>query len=448
MKKLLVALFCFPVLLVAQETNGIKFIRNMNWGQVLSEAKMTGKFVFIDCYATWCVPCKKMDSEVFSQGELGDFVNEKYVAVKIQMDSTKDDTEGIRRWYEEANYIQKVYKVASIPTYLFIDPNGKLVHKATGYKTLSDFSILVRNAIDTNKQFFVLLERYRNGVRNYVEMEEILNSAIELKEVEIVKEVGSDYINNYLANLKKEDIYKEGIINLIVSVLNVHPSYDLKLSDLFYHNSAQVDSVMGRGYSSGVFDYIITKVEIEPIINITVKGKDPNWRKCTNNIKEKYTRTYAEKIVLAAKIYWYRQQEHWKKYVKYSFEQIEKSGIDSTNLLNDGFLNNMVWEGIFLHNSNKKTLDKGLVLMEGIIRRNPTVLTYFDTYANLLYKAGDTKKAIEVETVAIESALIRKEEAEKQNNKVMIKFYSDQIEPMQVALDKMSKGIPTWISGN
>ena len=33
--------------------------------ELLSMAQTEGKLVFVDCYTTWCAPCKKMAAEVF-----------------------------------------------------------------------------------------------------------------------------------------------------------------------------------------------------------------------------------------------------------------------------------------------------------------------------------------------------------------------------------------------
>ncbi|SFF91419.1 thioredoxin family protein [Prevotella sp. KH2C16] len=102
---------------------GIQFFKG-SWNDVMAEAKSTGKPVFIDVYTSWCMPCKKMAKETFTQKEIGDYFNVHFV--NYQIDAEKG--EGIS--------IARQYKVTAYPTCLFVLPNGKLVHTFLGFQTV------------------------------------------------------------------------------------------------------------------------------------------------------------------------------------------------------------------------------------------------------------------------------------------------------------------------
>ena len=60
------------------DAQGIQFDKS-EWKSILTKAEKENKLVFVDAYAAWCGPCKKMDRDVFSKKEVGDYFNAKFV---------------------------------------------------------------------------------------------------------------------------------------------------------------------------------------------------------------------------------------------------------------------------------------------------------------------------------------------------------------------------------
>ncbi len=60
--------FFIPLILFSQSdtsSKGIKFEEGLNWQQVKEKAEKDQKYIFVDCYATRCAPCKQMEKEVY-----------------------------------------------------------------------------------------------------------------------------------------------------------------------------------------------------------------------------------------------------------------------------------------------------------------------------------------------------------------------------------------------
>ena len=94
----LVALIAFTLQSFAQEgTTGIQFFQG-TFNEALVKAKQENKVLFVDFYAVWCVPCKKMAKTVFTQEEVGKFFNEHFVS--IQLDAEKGDNVNIAKSYK------------------------------------------------------------------------------------------------------------------------------------------------------------------------------------------------------------------------------------------------------------------------------------------------------------------------------------------------------------
>src|ERR1700750_930968 len=78
---------------------GIQFAKDSSWQQVLIKAKKESKYIFVDCFATWCGPCRLMDRNVFTQKSVGDFINMHFIPVRVQMDPSKTDDRFVKSWY-------------------------------------------------------------------------------------------------------------------------------------------------------------------------------------------------------------------------------------------------------------------------------------------------------------------------------------------------------------
>ena len=85
MKSLFLIIACIASLQVfAQEQEGIAF-EELPYAEALAKAKRENKHLFVDCYTTWCVPCKYMATNVFTRQEAGEYFAPRFVAVKYDM---------------------------------------------------------------------------------------------------------------------------------------------------------------------------------------------------------------------------------------------------------------------------------------------------------------------------------------------------------------------------
>lgn len=111
----------------AQNTKGIQF-QKISFADALKLAKKEKKNIFLDAYASWCGPCKMMDSRVFSEARVGEFFNKNFINLKVDMEKDADGPELFKR-----------YKVQAYPTMLFINGDGKAVHTILGFRNADAF---------------------------------------------------------------------------------------------------------------------------------------------------------------------------------------------------------------------------------------------------------------------------------------------------------------------
>lgn len=117
--RLLSILLLLVISAVTSLSQGIEFFHG-SWEQALEEAKKQDKIIFVDAYAAWCGPCKRMAAQVFPQAKVGEFFNRHFINVKLDYEK------------EEAKTFRQKYPVSAFPTLFFIDFDGTVVHKAVG----------------------------------------------------------------------------------------------------------------------------------------------------------------------------------------------------------------------------------------------------------------------------------------------------------------------------
>lgn len=165
-KKLLatlsVALMCFGA-----SAEGISF-EHISLDEALTKAKAENKPIFIDVYATWCGPCKYLSREVFVEEELGAYMNENFINLKL------NGEEG------DGDYLMAQFGLDAYPTMLYLSADKEELNRIVGAVSADEILEVSKGVIDPSTTLiFQLEQQYKSGDRDQSFLQEYIGELVD-----------------------------------------------------------------------------------------------------------------------------------------------------------------------------------------------------------------------------------------------------------------------------
>ena len=104
----------------------------INHTAATQRAAIEDKLIFVDTYASYCKPCKKLDLE-FRDQKLSKYLNKHFINVKVDMES-KDGLD-----------FKNKYQVVFLPTIMILDKHGNLKFKMDRLATANELLALSKH---------------------------------------------------------------------------------------------------------------------------------------------------------------------------------------------------------------------------------------------------------------------------------------------------------------
>jgi thioredoxin-related protein len=407
MKKILLLAFLLPLFAVAQK--GMKFEHGLTWTEIQAKAKAENKYIFMDAYTTWCGPCIRMAKDIFPLEEVGSFFNDKFLNVKVQLDSTDKDNDEVKSWYQDGHDIMVKYKVNAFPTYLFFDPNGKIVHRAVGASAPDKFIAKAKDAFNPDKQYYVLLEQYNAGKKEPDFLRKVAISSQEAYDMVNMRKIAKEYLQTQHDYTTADNL---DFLNRFTS-----SSKDTGFS-IIMNNTAKYDAVKGKGAAN---KKIVEIVMQEEVFAHAFK-KDvvtPDFAVISENAIKKYP-VYGAEAVANGKVTYYQYKKDWPNFQTAVVAYMKQYGANAT----PDQLNSYA-RAIFDNCKDMTCIKEALSWSKKSFAEKENPL-FINTYANILYRLGKKDEAIKWQ----EKALATTSDVNKTS--------------YQETLEKMKKGEKTW----
>ncbi len=147
---LLLGFFCFTSLQAEIKSN-INF-QNITFSEVKTQAASQQKHFFTYIHANWCLGCQIMEETTFTNQKLGQFINDEFLAVKVDIHSALG-----KEWDEE-------FQITCLPTFLIFDEHGQLLDRYESTFTGTALQQLLRQSIEPG---YVAQTQYGNLSAEY-----------------------------------------------------------------------------------------------------------------------------------------------------------------------------------------------------------------------------------------------------------------------------------------
>jgi thioredoxin-related protein len=206
------AILGLPFAASAQTEKGVAFNDNTPMKDIYAKAKAENKMILVDCYTSWCGPCKMMAKQEFPKKEMGDFFNPKYVAVKIDMEKG------------EGAELLKLWDVNAFPTFLILDTEGKVLLRLVGYRPAEKFIKEVQEGLDKGP-YDGLDKQYAAGERSPEFIQKYLKKLQSLYATDTYRQVANDFLKDKVNQILTDKTY----CDLFLEYTEMNPYNDLFL---------------------------------------------------------------------------------------------------------------------------------------------------------------------------------------------------------------------------
>lgn len=360
MKKIilsLVALFVFA----SAFSQGIEF-EHGTFSEALAKAKKENKIVFMDCYTTWCGPCKYLAKNIFTQDEVGAFFNKNFVSIKMDMES------------EAGKPLKETYQIKAFPTLLWLDAEGNIQHKMEGAGDAQALIATATLALDPKNNWAALNKQFEKGERSAAFLQKYIttstNAGMDAKEAAKIYFSSKKY--DELINAKDAEL----IANVVSSTSDPIYLFVLKNKTKFYAvaDQVQIDQFLGQTMLSEL-GQLVRKGDTE--------GFEAKKKELIALDQE-----IGSKIIAFVDMNMLRRDPDQKKYYEAMANYAMKYDFD-----NPENLNQYAWTiAEAKEDLDKELVSKAVKMAKRSVELNANFAN-IDTYACVLNKAGQIEEA-------------------------------------------------------
>jgi thiol-disulfide isomerase/thioredoxin len=197
------------------------FMEGKSWAEVKAAATKAGKNIFMDCYTSWCGPCKHMAKDIFPLQNVGEFMNAHFVCCKFDMEKG----EGVALHNKYKN------EIPGFPTMLIINPaDESVVFKVVGASPAAELIANLKDGL-AGKTLKSFQSKYEAGDRSL----QLIQDYCKALDVVYDKDTKEKVVRSYVEAMPVDSLSSKPILTLYLPFLKdaYAKQYDYVVSNLY-----------------------------------------------------------------------------------------------------------------------------------------------------------------------------------------------------------------------
>jgi len=362
------------ILSLSLSASKIEF-RDLTFAEGLAIAKEENKPVFIDCYTTWCGPCKWMTANIFTDESVANYYNENYVCLKIDMEKG----EGLD--------IAKNYTIRAYPTLLYLNDKGeKLLVSVGANRDPESYIANGERAKDPENNIPFFLANKEDNFENPGFMSAYFSLMSE------ANMLNPEEVDRYFSTLAFEEWLSDVNWNIL---MEASLSLDNTTFQKVLANSETVKEEKGEKAIAFISDRVYQSLGQQLYRARNDEAKEAYAVKKASFAKSNYIAK--DEVIFKLSLLEHQKNQSWGQWSETAINGVKGFYWDDASALN-----NVAWTAY------ENVEDKVLLTSAVKWAKRATELNeahhIIDTYAHLLAATGNKEAALEQETRALELA--------------------------------------------
>lgn len=347
--------------------------RDVSFAKAKEMAAEEEKPIFMDCYTTWCGPCKWMAANMFTLPDVAEFYNENFVCVSFDMEKG------------EGKDIAENYSIKAYPTLLYLDAEGNLLQIQRGAPQEGQAYIDKGKKALNEEQTIPYMTAHME--EHFDEPAFMENYFVTLKDAGKLEE---GLFARYMEQFSVEEWNEEANTNIILNLLREHE-----------HPVYKQMAVNYEGLTSRLQKHLEDVAYYELLRKLYQVRKDSSALPAYQEEKERMFSEVVpgptERLRFRLEVREAKMAQDWEAYAKACIGPVKEYYWDDARQLNS-----YAWT-FYEEVNDPQQLEKALSWAQRAVELEADH-AYLDTYARLLHETGQPEEALQWERKALEKA--------------------------------------------